>query len=85
METERMALSQRERDCIRVLHEVKQGHLTQVEAAKRMHLCEREVRRLRSPPDLAGSVLNCRAMCSVAGHSDPAMGFPLLAVFIASS
>jgi hypothetical protein len=46
METERMALSQRERDNIRVLHEVKQGYLTQVEAAERIHLCERQVRRL---------------------------------------
>jgi hypothetical protein len=34
-ETERMALSQRERDRIRVLHEVKQGQVSQVEAAKR--------------------------------------------------
>jgi hypothetical protein len=33
METERMALSQRERDRLRVLHEVKQGHVSQVEAA----------------------------------------------------
>jgi hypothetical protein len=46
METERMALSQRERDNIRVLHEVKRGYLTQVEAAERIHLCERQVRRL---------------------------------------
>jgi hypothetical protein len=33
METERKALSQRERDRMRVLHEMKQGHLTQMEAA----------------------------------------------------
>ena len=32
METERITLSQRERDRMRVLHEVKQGHLTQREA-----------------------------------------------------
>jgi hypothetical protein len=32
METERIALSQRERDRMRVLHEVQQGHLTQREA-----------------------------------------------------
>ena len=36
METERMALSQRERDRLKVLHEVKQGQLTQVEAARRL-------------------------------------------------
>jgi hypothetical protein len=46
METERMALSQRERDRLRVLQEVERGHLTQVEAAKRIHLCDRQVRRL---------------------------------------
>ena len=46
METERMALSQRERDRIRVLHEVKQGHVSQMEAAKRLKLSDRQVRRL---------------------------------------
>jgi transposase len=46
METERMALSQRERDRLRVLHEVKQGHVSQVEAAKRLKLSDRQVRRL---------------------------------------
>jgi len=38
METERMALSQRERDRLRVLHEVQQGQLAQIEAARRMKL-----------------------------------------------
>lgn len=46
METERIALSQRERDRLRVLHEVEQGHLTQVEAAARVKLSDRQVRRL---------------------------------------
>jgi transposase len=46
METERIALSQRERDRLRVLHEVQQGHLTQVEAARRVKLSDRQVRRL---------------------------------------
>jgi hypothetical protein len=46
METERIALSQRERDRLRVLHEVAQGHLTQVEAARRVKLSDRQVRRL---------------------------------------
>jgi hypothetical protein len=41
-----MALSQRERDRMRVLHEVQQGHLTQREAAKRLQRCDRQVRRL---------------------------------------
>src|SRR5574340_1067217 len=46
METERIALSQRERDRLRVLHEVAQGHLTQVAAAGRVQLSDRQVRRL---------------------------------------
>ena len=45
METERMTLSQRERDRMRVLHEVQQEHLTQREAAKRLQLSDRQVRR----------------------------------------
>jgi hypothetical protein len=46
METERIALSQPERDRLRVLHEIEQGHLTQVAGAQRMHLSDRQVRRL---------------------------------------
>ena len=46
METERIALSQRERDRLKVLHEVKQKHLTQVQAAKRLKVTDRQVRRM---------------------------------------
>ena len=46
METERIALSQRERDRLKVLHEVKQKHLSQVEAARRLKLTDRQVRRM---------------------------------------
>jgi transposase len=46
METERIAMSQRERDRLRVLHEVKQKHLTQVEAAQRLKVTDRHVRRM---------------------------------------
>ena len=46
METERIALSQRERERLRVLHEVKEKHLTQVEAAERLKVTDRQVRRL---------------------------------------
>jgi transposase len=46
METERIAMSQRERDRLRVLHEVKQKHLTQVEAAQRLNVTDRHVRRM---------------------------------------
>jgi transposase len=46
METERIALSQRERDRLKVLHEVNQKHLTQVAAAQRLKVTDRQVRRM---------------------------------------
>src|SRR4030095_12090203 len=46
METERIALSQRERDRLRVLHEIKQKQITQREAAKRLKISDRHIRRL---------------------------------------
>lgn len=46
MEEERISLSQRERDRLKVLHEVEQGHLKQVEAAQRLRLTDRHIRRL---------------------------------------
>jgi len=45
MEPERIALSLRERDRLKVLHEVEQDHLKQVEAAQRLQLTDRHVRR----------------------------------------
>jgi hypothetical protein len=46
METERIALSQRERDRLRVLHEVKRKQITQIEAARRLKINDRHIRRL---------------------------------------
>jgi len=46
METERIALSQRDRDRLRVLHEVQQKLLTQVAAAERLKVTDRQVRRM---------------------------------------
>ena len=46
MEPERIQMSQRERDWLKTLHEVEQGHLTQVEAGQRLQLSDRQVRRL---------------------------------------
>src|ERR1700676_3278754 len=46
METERIALSQRERDRLRVLHEVKRKQLTQSEAARRLKISDRQIQRL---------------------------------------
>src|ERR1700675_326368 len=46
METERITLSQRERDRLKVLHEVQQKQLTQVGAAERLQVSDRQVRRM---------------------------------------
>ncbi len=46
MEPERIALSQKERDRLKVLHEVEQGHLTQVEAGRQLSVTDRHIRRL---------------------------------------
>jgi len=47
MTEERIGLSQRERDRLRVLHEVEEKHLKQVEAAARLKLSVRQVRRVQ--------------------------------------
>jgi hypothetical protein len=54
MEQERMELSQRERDRLKVLHEVEEGHLTQVEASARLTLTARQVRRLQRRVEAEG-------------------------------
>ena len=46
METERIALSQRERDRLRVLHEIRQKQITLSEAARRLKISDRHIRRL---------------------------------------
>jgi transposase len=46
MEAERIALSQRERDRLRVLHEIKRKQITQIEAARRLKISDRHIRRL---------------------------------------
>src|ERR1039457_4489558 len=46
METERIALSQQERDRLRVLHEIRQKQITQREAASRLKISDRQIRRL---------------------------------------
>ena len=46
MEEERIELSTRERERLKVLHEVEQGHLRQIGAAHRLRLSDRQVRCL---------------------------------------
>jgi len=47
MESERIELSAKERERLKVLHQVEQGHLKQIEAARRLRLSDRQVRRLQ--------------------------------------
>jgi len=47
METERIELSAKERERLKVLQQVEEGHLQQVEAARRLRLSDRQVRRLQ--------------------------------------
>jgi hypothetical protein len=46
-EGDRIAMSQRERDRLRVLQDVKEGRYTQVKAAELLKLTVRQVRRLQ--------------------------------------
>ena len=48
MEPERIELSAKERERLKVLHEVEQGHRKQVEAARHLRLTARQVRRLQA-------------------------------------
>ncbi len=51
---ERIALSARERDRLKVLHEVREGHLSQVEGSRRLRLSTRQVRRLERRVEAEG-------------------------------
>jgi hypothetical protein len=48
METERIELSARERERLKMMQQVEEGHVKQVEAARRLRLSERQVRRLQA-------------------------------------
>lgn len=48
MESERIELSVKERERLKVLQQVEEGHLKQVEAARRLRLTDRQVRRLQA-------------------------------------
>ncbi len=54
MEEERIELSARERERLKVLHEVEHGHLRPIDAARRLRLSDRQVRRLRGRLRAAG-------------------------------
>lgn len=48
MGPERIELSAKERERLKVLQQVEEGHLKQIEAAGRLHLTDRQVRRLQA-------------------------------------
>ena len=48
MGPERIELSVKERERLKVLQQVEEGHLKQVEAARRLRLTDRQVRRLQA-------------------------------------
>jgi len=48
MEQERISMSVRERERLKVLQQVEEGHLRQIEAARRLRLTDRQVRRLQA-------------------------------------
>ena len=47
MESERIELNAKERDRLKVLQQVEEGQLKQIEAARRLCLTDRQVRRLQ--------------------------------------
>ena len=67
MEPERIELSASERERLKVLQQVEEGHLKQIEAARRLDVSDRQVRRwqarLRSEGD-RGIVHRLRGRCS---------------------
>ncbi len=54
MGEERIELSARERERLKLLHEIQQGHLSQVEASGRLRLSTRQVRRLERRVEAEG-------------------------------
>ena len=70
MEEERIELSARERERLKVLHEVEQGHLRQIDAAHRLRLSDRQVRRLlgrlRTQWGMAGWCIGCVVVPQIA-------------------
>jgi len=64
MEEERIALSANERERFKVLHEVREGHVRQIDAARRLRLSDRQVRRLLE------RLREAPRRCFVSSHKD---------------
>jgi hypothetical protein len=56
MPEERISMSQSERERLKVLHQIEQGHWRQVEGARRLQLSTRQVRRLQRRVSAEGDV-----------------------------
>jgi helix-turn-helix protein len=74
MGAERIELSAKERERLKVLQQAEEGHLKQIEAARRLHVTDRQVRRLqarlRSEGD-RGIVHRLRGRCSMPTDAGP--------------
>jgi hypothetical protein len=80
---DRFAMSQRERDVLKVLHTVQSGKRTQAEAARLLGLCVRQVRRLQRKLDSGGdAALVHRLRGRPSNHrSDPALRSAVLTAY----
>src|SRR4051812_4435502 len=54
LSTDRIPMSQKERDVLKVLHAVRSGQRTQAEAARLLGLCVRQVRRIQRKLEAEG-------------------------------
>ncbi len=59
MGPERIELSGKERERLKVLRQVEEGHLQQIEAARRLRLSDRQVRRLQARLRTEGDAESC--------------------------
>jgi hypothetical protein len=80
---DRIAMSQRERDVLKVLHTVQSGQRTQAEAARLLGLCVRQVRRLQRKLERGGDgALVHRLRGQPSNHrTDPAFRRAVLAAY----
>ena len=69
MGPERIELSAKERERLKVLQQVEDGHLKQIEAARRLHLTERQVRRLQARLGGGGKTAESCIDCEVADRT----------------
>jgi hypothetical protein len=80
---DRMPMSQRERDVLKVLHSVQSGKRTQAEAGRLLGLCVRQVRRLQRKLEAGGDAVLVHGLRGRPSNhrSDPAFRRAVLAAY----